>query len=233
MSGTKAVFFDLDDTLYDHLIPFRDGVKEVFGARADGWDMEQLYRRLRFHSDSLWTQWTSGEISLEKMRELRMVLTFRELGIELDEKGAARIQEAYIGHQYQIYPHKGAVELISDLQHAGHVVGVITNGPEVHQWNKIRGLGLDRLIPKERIFISEAMGMGKPDAALFEHVNRVTGTTATGSWYIGDSWQNDVIGALGASWSVIWFNPRNASAESEHKPHYVSGDYAALREILL
>lgn len=229
----KGIFFDLDDTLYDHLIPFRDGVIEVFGAEAEGWDMEQLYHRLRVHSDSLWPQWISGELSLEEMRIERMIRTFQEIGMEVDQERAARIQAAYLSHQYEIHPYDGAVELIQDLKEAGYTVGIITNGPVDHQWGKIRGLGLDQWIEEDYVFISDALGMGKPQPELFSHVNQVTGTVPEHSCYIGDSWQNDVIGALGAGWQIVWFNPRGRAPESEHQPHHMVTRYAELREILL
>ena len=48
----KWIFFDVDDTLYDHLIPFRKAVAERVGTRGD-FPYEEAYHRLRYHSDML------------------------------------------------------------------------------------------------------------------------------------------------------------------------------------
>lgn len=43
-SNKLAVFFDLDDTLYDHLVPFREAVREVLAPDEDeAWTMRSYF----------------------------------------------------------------------------------------------------------------------------------------------------------------------------------------------
>ncbi|NIK69154.1 MULTISPECIES: HAD family hydrolase [unclassified Paenibacillus] len=234
----KGVFFDVDDTLYDHLSPFRQAVIAVVGDR-EGFPYEEAYHRMRYHSDMLSLEMggagamESGS-STELMRRRRFELALAEFGIALSEEQASAMQAAYIGCQFNIAMFEGARELIEQLVKAGYVVGLLTNGAENHQLKKIRAMELDHLIPPERQFVSGKIGWDKPDIRVFQHVNEATGTRPEKSVYIGDSWRNDVIGALEAGWSVIWFNHRGASPESgEHTPNHTAASYEELARLLL
>lgn len=224
-NGKRAVFFDLDDTLYDHLVPFRDAAREVLPPGPSGPDMAELFYRVRHHSDLLWPKYLNGELPLAETRVRRLELAFEEFGISLSREQAERIQEAYIGRQYTIEMIEGVLPQLERFIQAGYVVGIITNGPEDHQMNKIRGLGVDKLIPPERIFISDAVGIAKPDPEIFAYANRKTGTLPENSLYVGDTWHNDVVGALEAGWQVCWYNPRGREPGTGHTPTHIFRDY--------
>ncbi|WP_379132630.1 HAD family hydrolase [Paenibacillus sp. sgz500958] len=227
MTNSKklAVFFDLDDTLYNHLVPFQDAVKEVLGLEESCVDMAGLFHTVRHHSDLLWPRYLAGELGLEEIRLIRMELAFAEFGLPLAPGEAAKVQEVYIGRQYTIEMIEGVLLQLQRFITGGHIVGIITNGPEDHQWKKIQALGVDKLIPRERIFISDAVGIAKPDPEIFAYVNRMTGTTPDQCLYVGDTWTNDVVGALEAGWKVCWYNPRGREPLTAHEPSYTFTSY--------
>ena len=69
---TEAVFFDLDDTLYDQLEPFRNAVEAESETAGQGSDFhERAFRRVRQYSDKLWADYSSGALPLEELRRLR------------------------------------------------------------------------------------------------------------------------------------------------------------------
>ncbi|MGZ9583532.1 HAD family hydrolase [Paenibacillus marinisediminis] len=233
----KGVFFDVDDTLYDHMGPLRHTLREVLKLPED-YPYEEIYHRFRYYSDILSAQ-QEGSFSednieaLEDIRVSRFILTLKEFGIEIDDEQARRLQDDYIGRQYDIEMFEGAEELIDQLMAAGYVVGIITNGLEEHQFKKISAMSLDKRIPLERIFVSGAVGWDKPDVRLFAHVNEKTGVSASNSIYVGDSWRNDVMGTKGTGWTMIWFNHRQVEPESDYKPQYAAKSYEEIRRILL
>ncbi|MFC7678730.1 HAD family hydrolase [Paenibacillus sp. GCM10028914] len=232
----KAVFFDVDDTLYDHLTPFRRAVKEI-AHPPEHFPYEAAYHRMRYYSDMLSLELGGAgsdeyESAVEDMRRRRFQLTLLEFGIDLSPEQAKHMQAVYIGCQYDIDMFEGARELIQQLAEDGHIVGLITNGPLEHQMNKIAAMKLGDMIPEDRLFVSGAVGWDKPDTRIFAHVNKATGTSPEHSFYIGDSWRNDVIGALGAGWNVIWFNHRGTQPESDHTPHFTAASYEELGQIL-
>lgn len=224
-SDKLAVFFDLDDTLYDHLVPFREAVREVLALEEDKLDYAELFYKVRHHSDLLWPKYLSGELELEETRVMRLELAFAEYGLPLSREQAVQIQASYISRQYSIELIEGVAEQLQRFIRQGHPVGVITNGPQEHQMAKLRGLGMDRIIPQEMIFISDAVGLAKPDPAIFAHVNKVTGTRPENSLYVGDTWANDVVGALAAGWRVCWYNPRGRKPGTDHTPSYIFSNY--------
>ncbi|WP_438349545.1 HAD family hydrolase [Paenibacillus sp. FA6] len=232
-----GVFFDVDDTLYDHLDPLRFALQHVLTLGED-FPYEKVYHRVRYYSDLLTERnrdvnTEDGASILEEMRSQRYILALEEFGIYLDKEQAEEIQAQYLGKQFEIQPFAGAIELIKQLQSNGVVVGLITNGPLEHQMGKIRSLSLDHVVPADHIFVSGGVGIDKPDSRLFVHVNKVTGTTAEHSYYIGDTWRNDVVGAMNAGWKMLWFNHRNTQPESEHIPDYIVGNYEEISRILL
>lgn len=232
-----GVFFDLDDTLYDHLTPLRDTLQHILGLDSE-FPYDQAYQRFRYYSDMLSAQQKNPFAAANKdaqvyTRTYRYVLMLQEFDIDISMEQARWLQEDYMGRQYDISLFHGAEDVIRQLQQRGCIVGVLTNGAEEHQRKKIEALALDKLIPAERIFITGTVGWDKPDVRIFEHISKQTGVLPKNAYYIGDSWRNDVIGALGAGWHVLWFNHRRAQPESDHSPHFEVTKYEDIVRILL
>lgn len=232
----SAVFFDVDDTLYDHLIPFRKAVDGWIADKAS-FPYEQAYHRMRYYSDKLSMELggagaMAADRSAASMRSRRFRLTLADFGIAVTDVEAERIQQAYAGCQFDIDMFEGARELLHRLADSGCLVGLITNGEGPHQMKKINAMRLESVIPAELIFVSGNVGWDKPNRRLFRHINETTGTLPGECVYIGDSWRNDVIGALEAGWTAIWFNHRNALPESGHEPHHRASSIRELERLL-
>jgi putative hydrolase of the HAD superfamily len=222
-----AVFFDLDDTLYDQLEPFRAALA-VFGSGVGGHKAYELYRRFRHHSDELWEPYRAGRLPLGAMRVERIRRTLADFGVEAAEGDCLKFQEAYQEGQYRIRLMPGAEDCLAELEAAGCLLGVVTNGPGPHQARKLEALGIGRFIPRERWFISGEIGAAKPDPALFAHVNRATGTRPECCALVGDSPENDVGGAARAGWRAVWFNLRGSAAETTTEADLTADGFAGL-----
>lgn len=68
----------------------------------------------------------------------------------------------------------------------------------------IERLGVGDLIPQR--FLSAHTGLLKPDPAIFLHVQKKLGLFPGQIAMVGDSWSDDVKGALDAGWTAIWVN---------------------------
>ncbi|MGP3783042.1 HAD family hydrolase [Paenibacillus sp. 1A_MP2] len=154
---TRAIFFDVDDTLYDHLQPLKGALQEVLGLPYD-FPYGEAYHRFRYYSDWLSAQEDLSAVpepeAVERMRHRRFELTMAEFGLPLQSGQAEELQAQYLNRQFQIQPFEGAYELIRRLLAEGHTVGLITNGEGAHQQKKLEALDVSSLIPEERIFIS-------------------------------------------------------------------------------
>ena len=93
-----ALLFDVDDTLYDQLEPFRLACGQVLGTdfRAD---YERLFVRSRYYSELVFNQSESGRMAMEDMYVYRLVHAFADLGLHLAPRDALRLQ-----HVYGTYP---------------------------------------------------------------------------------------------------------------------------------
>jgi len=125
-------------------------------------------------------------------------------------------------------PIPGMIELVRELKRAGTPLAIISNS-EGHLAELVDELGwaadFDVVVDSGRI------GIDKPDPRIFAHACAALGVSATELLHVGDAWEADVQGALGASASAVWF-------DREHReralPERVYGAASALelREVL-
>lgn len=219
-----AYFFDLDDTIYDQLLPFKDAVRTTLNIEHD-FPYESFFIKVREASDLLWTRYKEGEITLTELRLQRLVHSFNLFGETITVHDAEKIQAEYEKRQHNIYCFEGFIPFITELIKKDCVVGLITNGPVKHQMKKVYALKLLHYISKENIFISDAVGFAKPDKRIFHHVTKKIGFAPKHCYYIGDSWTNDVVASSEAGWNSIWFNYRHKHRKTDHTPYETIKSY--------
>ncbi len=216
----KAIFFDLDDTLHDHQKPFADSLAKSFPHFPSHHEIEDVYKKLRYHSDLLWEHYTENKITLGELRVKRIIAALRDFDFEITEGQAQEFQHSYELALQQITLFPEIPNLLDSLDKHGFKLGMITNGPVEHQKNKIAALGLDKYFPKDHIFISDEVGIAKPDPTIFKIAAERLGLQAEEILYVGDTWINDIVGSSEAGWQSLWFNHRNRKPETDHQPTY-------------
>lgn len=208
----KAIFFDVDDTMYDHLYPFQRAISEVV-KHIEPFPFEDAYHRMRYYSDKLSVQYGGAEVMAKqgidsKMQAERFQFALADFGVTLSFEQAELVQQTYLATQFNITIFPNVDILLLSLKEKGYTVGLLTNGAEHHQTKKIKALQLDKIIDENNIFISGKYGTDKPDPAIFRLINNTLNIDAAQCLYVGDSWRNDVIGASNAGWNMLWFNHR-------------------------
>ena len=83
-----------------------------------------------------------------------------------------------------------------------HPVGLITNGPSDIQRLKLEQSDLTGAFGWE--VLSGELGTGKPEAAVFLGLLDGLRADPEASVMVGDSWERDVLGGLGAGMSAVW-----------------------------
>ncbi|WP_251555509.1 HAD family hydrolase [Neobacillus muris] len=203
----ETILFDVDDTLYDQLQPFKLAFEKKFQHIKD-LPIDQLFISSRKHSDRLFNQSEAGTISLLELHTYRLMAACQEFGLEISQDDAIEIQKTYEEEQQKITLVPEVEYLLEHLYQEGKQLGILTNGPYEHQLRKINQLGLGKWIPDEHIFISSAIGAAKPAHEAFQFVEKKLRLNRDKTVYIGDSFDNDVIGAKQAGWNSIWMNHR-------------------------
>jgi HAD superfamily hydrolase (TIGR01549 family) len=207
--ATRAVLFDLDDTLFDHSHSGRSGlaalqeVHEQLRQHPLDWLELEAYRLLEeLHVDVL-----GGRLSIDKARAERMRRLLRLGGGSPTDEEAQRAADHYRAvYQSSRSPVPGAVELLEAIKRRGAQVAIVTNNLTDEQRDKLECCGLDHLT--DVLVTSEEVGETKPNAAIFEVALIRTGCGADAAVMVGDSWTADVLGAHAAGIRAVWLNRR-------------------------
>ncbi|WP_323710859.1 HAD family hydrolase [Mammaliicoccus lentus] len=211
------LIFDLDDTLYDTKQPFINAMKKIYSNFSV--DENILFYKFRKHSDEVFLLTQNNEMTLENMHIYRIKEALKHFGINITDKEAILFQKEYEQFQKSIFLDDKVKCLLDNCNYRNIKLGIITNGETDRQWSKIKNLKLTNWIPKDNIIVSADIGISKPDLDIFKYAEKKVGITPESTYYIGDSYANDVVGAKKAGWKVIWYNKRQGKLlNSKYKP---------------
>lgn len=220
--GKKAILFDVDDTLYDQTVPFMEAYAEYFGEKPEV-PAEVIYPVTRKYSDAVYSQAMAGEMTMEEMYIYRMQKAFEEFGIRITDQEALDFQKIYADRQHHIHMSPLMQDILAFCSGRADL-GIITNGPSEHQWDKVRSLQAEKWIPHENIFVSADVGAEKPDRKIFDHAKRAMRLEDAEIWFVGDAYALDVEGAVNAGWNAVWMNRRRRrTPENEMRQWRESG----------
>jgi HAD superfamily hydrolase (TIGR01549 family) len=203
---TRAVLFDLDDTLFDHRHSAQQALDVVRAAHScfSGVSPAEFERTHCELLEALHTRVLAGEIGLDDARIERFRRLFLSAGVEaqldLARAAAAEYRSCYL-KSWRTVP--GATELLAALTERVPI-GVVSNNLLAEQLEKIRQCGLEPYLSV--VVISEQAGVAKPDPAIFRIALEKLHRRADETVMIGDSWPSDIAGARAAGIRAIWFN---------------------------
>ena len=191
----KAVFFDIDDTLYDTSGFAKLARKAALNVMIDAGlplSPDEAYDLLR-------------EIIKEKGSNYDKhlnVLTKRVFG---EEKPLLIALGMITYHNVKFALLRLFPETMSTLIHLkarGYHLGVISNGITIKQYEKLVRLGLHHFF--HSVITSQEAGVEKPDIAIFELAMKTMGCKAENYVMIGNSFNDDVLGAIDAGMSAVF-----------------------------
>jgi putative hydrolase of the HAD superfamily len=205
----RALLIDIDDTVVDWIGPARDAVlASVATHRAlMASDPEQVADRFLEIVEETHALWMAGELSVDGLRAERIRRLVAEAGADLEpeeaEELAGAYREAYLAARR---PVPGAGQLLAEARRRGLRVVAVTNNLVDEQEDKLRHTGLRDLF--DALVISEAAGVAKPDPRIFEMALDAADASAGEAVMLGDSWPNDVLGAVAVGISAAWLDRR-------------------------
>ena len=209
---TRAVLFDLDDTLFDHQGCAREALAAVqrehdalrtltFESleRAHAGFLEEL------HLDVMLGRVPIESARIERFRRLLEALGAADAGNRATGL-AAIYRETYRGRRRAV---AGAAALMAAIKRRA-TLGIVSNNLLDEQQDKLRACGLEEFV--DALVVSEEVGVSKPDPAIFRVALDRLHVRADDAVMVGDSCAADVEGALAAGIRAIWFNPSGAAA---------------------
>jgi pyrimidine 5'-nucleotidase len=204
---TRAVLFDLDDTLFDHYGSAGTALRTVQEAFAPSIAFDDFEDRHTRYLEEMHTEVLAGRIDLDEARRERFRRVFGSLGLPLKDATADRVATLYrAGYLAARQAMAGAGELLEAL-HARVPIAIVSNNLLEEQTDKLRLCGFDRFI--DHLVVSEEIGITKPDPAIFRFALDRLGVPADQAVMVGDSWPADIVGARRAGIRAVWFNPRH------------------------
>ncbi len=204
------VFFDLDDTLLDHSGAEAAAQEDTFAAHPEAFGGVPLAAWLDVYREAnvrLWAAYGRGEISRPELQVRRFAEALSALGLDPGPSGA--IGDFYLARYREKWRlNEGAEEALAETSRRA-VVGILSNGFAELIKAKVARFRLGRWA--RHVIASEEVGVMKPargifDAALWAAAPE--GADLRRKVYVGDSFENDVVGAKGAGWLPILYNPR-------------------------
>ena len=223
MKTYRHIFFDLDHTLWDFNRNSKETLQELYDhyklEDLDKFGMSEFLSVYEKVNERLWDLYRKNQIQKEHLRTGRFTETLVLLN-HADEQLALTLADAYITkspYKGLLFPH--AHETLSYLK-KNYRLHIITNGfPEV-QRAKLKSSGLVDYFT--HVFISEEIGLKKPDPAIFHHALWKSGAGINESLMIGDNIETDLEGASAAGMDHVFFNPEKLSHNYRKAIHEIS-----------
>ena len=198
--------FDIDDTLYDLMAPFETAYKECFANKTDI-DCLTLFKRSRVHSDVVLMKEKEGLIPSKDCFYERMKLTCEEADIPFSRTECDRFEDIYRQAQKTICLYNEMKELL-DYCVSHCTIAILSNGNHAGQYGKVDALHLHDYVDDDHIFVSGDIGFHKPERGAFEYVAKALNAKPDEMWYVGDTYESDILGAHNAGWHTIYINHR-------------------------
>ena len=224
-----GLVFDVDDTLYEQIVPFENAYKSLFDMNID---MEKFYLLSRYYSDVKFEASRNGEMTMDEYHIYRIQEAAKDLGVFLTDEQALNMQKEYKKNQQKLQMSDITINILKLARKNNVKLGIITNGLSEHQWSKIEALGVERWIDKDNIIVSGDYSINKPDVRIFEIMQEKLQLPNDFLYYIGDSIENDIVGANNAGWKSIWINRYKQKSSKEVDIYKIAENNNELFEII-
>ena len=200
INKTRAVLWDLDDTLYsrveaarktfpgmfrEHLYQNRD---DAFIDEAVAYMMTQVKRNSMVHEESF-------AALLEKYPPDKPYVR-------------ANCLDYYYEHIVEFAtPFEEQLGIVKRLRELGVKNAIVTNIPNERaksQRRKIELLGIAHLF--DAVVISAEVGFHKPDRRIFDYAAGLLGVDNGSCVFVGDDPDSDIVGVVGAGMTAVWLD---------------------------
>ena len=194
----KVVCFDLDDTLFKEIDFLKSAYREIAsyavcqctGASGSVQVLEEKAYEVMLEA------YQSGKNAFETLNEY--------LGLELP---IVEMLQIYREHKPLIVLDEDTRLTLDRLKAEGVLMGIVSDGRELTQWNKIRALGLREWVDESCIIINSDVESFKPASIGYERVETAIKALSNDiEWaftYVGDNLKKDFIYPNKKGWQTI------------------------------
>ena len=211
----EILLLDLDDTILD----FHKAERDALTATLRSGGIEPTEENIALFSrinDAHWKLLERKEITRSQVLYGRFRELFDTLGIsgETDKIAESYMENLAAGHAYL----PGAEEALAALQKKYRLY-LVSNGTAVVQHRRLAGSGAGKYFAD--VFISQEIGVNKPDKAYFDACfARIPDFDPAKTLIVGDSLSSDIRGGQNAGIATCWVNPKHKECILPQKPDH-------------
>ena len=223
----KAIFFDIDDTLYDSTklttMARQNSIRAMIDSGLPVKDEEKLHILL---NEIIKKHGSNYGKHYDRLLE--------ELDLEVDPKIIAAGVVAY-EHTKEGYltTFPGVIPTLLKLKEK-YKLGVISNGLAVKQWEKLIDLGIHHLF--DVVATSEELGFSKPQKEIFLHAVEKLGLSPDECLMLGDRLDTDILGGNLAGMKTVYLRKGKYGGESprsdDEAPDFEIEDFVEITNVL-
>ncbi len=227
----RFLLFDADRTLLD----FDADMTAAFQSLYESCGFSQhipyspaMLETYETYNTKWWGKFERKECTKPQLFRNRFVDFLQATGLSGDPDEMNRRYFEFLGQGGAVYP--GAPELLKKLSER-YLLYLITNGNAVSQRTRLERSGL---LPYFRdVFVSDAVGVGKPDLRYFQYVfDHIPGFEKEKAVVIGDSLSSDIQGAVNAGLDSIWYTGAWQDSSGDVPYTYQAKSYQEIAAIL-
>ena len=213
----QHIFFDLDNTLWDHRRNAYLTLKDIFETQQVSLryklDFEEFHQEYFTINERLWEQIRDGEIDKEYLRKHRFYDSF--LFFDIDDFELAQTFENQFLDQILQYNDlvEGAFELLEYLSEKGYILHILSNGFEEVTYRKCELSGIKNYF--KTITSADEINIRKPHPEIYRYALDKAHAKIEESMMIGDDWIADVEGGKSFGLKVVFFDVFNDNFDAE------------------
>jgi putative hydrolase of the HAD superfamily len=213
----QHIFFDLDNTLWDHRRNAYLTLKFIFETQQVSLqyklDFEEFHQEYFTINERLWEQIRDGEIDKEYLRKHRFYDSF--LFFDIDDFELAQTFESQFLDQILQYNDlvEGAFELLEYLSEKGYILHILSNGFEEVTYRKCELSGIKNYF--KTITSADEINIRKPQPEIYQYALEKADAKKEESMMIGDDWIADVEGGKSFGLKVVFFDVFNDNFDAE------------------
>jgi len=220
---TKVIFFDMNHTLIDPHQSFYDSFLDVLNEYTGRWSGDGEYTQQSI-VERYWDEWRKkltqkrmNAVNRDKIRLACLKIALDPLPFTLNEAFLrtflSRIKDKQTRTPTLVPGARDTLEKLAET----YKLAIISNGNKEKVESQLRILDLSGVIPGERVFATLKGGARKPNPALFRQALQSVGVAPSQAVMVGNSWKNDVLGAVGAGIDAVWLHPGHSKKSSQRK----------------
>lgn len=245
-SDAKAIFFDVDNTIYDFEQSMRHAFEhlhqafpEVIGPHGHDRLADAYWSHYHAYPEAEKHDLINRDPDL--YRRIMWAGALRKLGLDetmCHPDGLAReLTDEHMRQRpkhWRMAMYEGARDVLLELRSQGRIVGAITNGPGPIQRPKVEALN-QGFFPEPLVFIAGEFGAYKPDPSIFLAAAKAAGARPEECVMVGDAREFDMP-AKAVGFRTILFDGKSLKPDCDKDPYppdAIVRSYAELRALFV